>query len=240
MICAGLWQLWDVRQCVVQADKKLSVRVFDGDVTVPFSEGDIPKQIQNWTQVAFQTTPRNRGSDFGERSDVWQYKTPSCYATASLDQTFPGWHELTTCYTNIGWKIVSRKALSRAEALGQEGSKKANGDDWDMIEVIMQKPTGERGYLLFSHFDSFGEGLAVPKNWNTINGFITRVINRMSHRIRATLVQGEAYQIQVFLNSYNSFDDEVITEARKRYVRIRDEVRNRFIKKIEAASASGA
>ena len=104
-----------------------------------------------------------------------------------------------------------------------------------MIEVVMEKPTGERGYLLFSHFDSFGEGLTVPKSWNTVNGFITRVMNRMSHRIRATLVQGEAYQIQVFLQSYNDFDPGVVAEARQRYVRIRDEVRKRFLDKLASA-----
>jgi len=236
MVVAGIWQSWDVRQCMLQADKKLSVRSFDGDVTVPFSEGDIPKEIENWTQVNFRTDTRNRGSDFGERSDVWQYKAPSCYAVASLDQTFPGWHELTTCYTNTGWKIISRKALSRAQALGQDSSEgDSESDNWDMIEVIMQQPTGERGYLLFSHFDSFGQGLTVPRSWNSINGFITRAMNRMSHRIRATLVQGEAYQIQVFLKSYNDFDPEVIAEARQRYVRIREEVRKRFLDKLTSA-----
>ena len=235
MLFAGVWQLWDVRQCVLQADKKLSVRVFDGDVTVPFSEGDIPQEIENWTRISFKTNQRNAGSDFGERSDVWQYKAPSCYATASLDQTFPGWHELTTCYTNTGWKIIDRKALTRAQALGRKSSDDSGGDDWDMIEVTMQKPTGERGYLLFSHFDSFGQGLAVPKSWNTINGFFTRMINRLSHRIRATLVQSEAYQIQVFLNSYSDFNPTVITEARQRYVRIRDEVRKQFLDKLASA-----
>ena len=235
MICAGVWQSWDVWQCMKQADKQLSIRAFDGDVTVPFGEGDVPKEIENWTQVSFQTNQRKRGSDFGERSDVWQYKAPTCYATASLDQTFPGWHELTTCYTNTGWKIISRKALSRTKALGLESSDQTDDDNWDMIEVIMEKPTGERGYLLFSHFDSFGQGLPVPKSWNTINGFITRVMNRMSHRIRATLVQGEAYQIQVFLNSYNDFEPGVVAEARQRYVRIRDEVRKRFLDKLESA-----
>lgn len=237
MIFAGLWQTWDVRQCELQAGKQLSVRSFDGDVTVPFAEGDIPREIDNWTQVAFKTDQRNRGSDFGERSDVWQYKAPSCFATASLDQTFPGWHELTTCYTNTGWKIINRKALTRAQALGVENSGETNADNWDMIEVTMQKPTGERAYLLFSHFDSFGKGLTVPKSWGTIEGFITRVMNRMSHRIRATLVQGEAYQVQVFLTSYNDFDPEVIVEARQRYVKIRDEVRKQFLYKLENPEA---
>ena len=101
----------------------------------------------------------------------------------------------------------------------------------------MEKPTGERGYLLFSHFDSFGQGLTVPRQWNTVNGFITRVMNRMSHRIRATLIQGEAYQIQVFLNSYNDFDDTVVKEARSRYVRIREEVRKKFLDKLSKPEA---
>ena len=136
----------------------------------------------------------------------------------------------TTCYTNIGWKITGRKAISKAKALGLK--KSSDGEKWDMIEVTMQKPTGERGYLLFSHFDSFGEGLTVPRQWNSITGFVTRVMNRMSHRIRANLIQGEAYQIQVFLKSYNDFDKDVIKEARKRYVKIRDEVRNKFLDKL--------
>ena len=233
MLAAGAWQWKDVRACRLRAADNLSVQVFNGDVTVPFSEGDIPKEIENWTRVAFKTDTRNIGSDFGERSDVWQYKSPSCYATASLDQTFPGWHELTTCYRNSGWKIIQRKALKAHQALGLENASDTE-NNWDMIEVTMEKPTGERGYVLFSHFDSFGKGLPVPRNWGTVNGFITRVMNRMSHRIRASLVQGEAYQIQVFLTSYNDFDAEVVSEARKRYVRIRNEVRKQFLKKLAA------
>ena len=235
MVLAGIWQFADVRACKLQADK--AIRVFDSDVTVEFSEGDIPKEIENWTRVAFKTDMRNRGSDFGERSDVWQYRAPSCYATASLDQTFPGWHELTTCYTNTGWKIISRKALSTSEALGPDNPIDDQDNNWDMIEVRMEKPTGERGYLLFSHFDSFGEGLTVPRKWGTVNGFITRVMNRLSHRIRATLVQGEAYQIQIFLTSYNDFDEEVIAEARARYVEIREEVQKRFLEKLAQPEA---
>jgi len=237
MVVAGIWQFTDVLACKRRAADNLSVQVFNGDVTVEFSEGDIPKEIDNWTRVAFQTNMRNIGSDFGERSDVWQYRAPRCSATASLDQTFPGWHELTTCYTNTGWKIVSRKALSIEEAEGLERSDDASDDGWDMIEVKMEKPTGEHGYLLFSHFDSFGQGLAVPRKWGTINGFITRVMNRLSHRIRATLIQSEAYQVQVFLTSYNDFDESITAEARARYVKIREEVRTRFLQKLEQPEA---
>ena len=236
MFLAGIWQFSDVLACRSRAADNLSVQVFDGDVTVEFSESDVPKEIDNWTRVGFQTNVRNIGSDFGERSDVWQYRAPRSSATASLDQTFPGWHELTTCYTNTGWKIISREALSTKEALGLDKSADDTGD-WDMIEVRMEKPTGEHGYLLFSHFDSFGQGLTVPRKWGTINGFITRITNRLSHRIRATLIQGEAYQVQVFLESYNDFDDAIIAEARARYVKIREDVRTKFLEKLSEPEA---
>ena len=236
MVVAGLWQIRDVRASMARADENLAVQVFQGDVTVPFEEGDVPKQIDNWTRVDFKTEQRARGSDFGERSDVWQYRAPTCSAIAALDQTFPGWHELTTCYRNSGWTVTSRKALSPAAAMGVE-SDEIEDNRWGLIEVTMEKPTGEQAYLLFSHFDSFGNGLAVPQQWGTINGFITRVLNRLSHRIRATLLQGEAYQVQVFLTSYNDFSPEVIDEARKRYLKLRSEVRKQFLNKTSSPDA---
>ena len=237
MVVAGLWQFSDVRACQRQADSKKLIRVFDDDVTVPFNEDDIPQKIDNWTRVAFETEMRDRGSDFGERSDSWQFRSPRCKAVASLDQTFPGWHELTTCYTNTGWKVTNRSVLSTSEALGLESPSDDQDDQWDMIEVTMVSPTGQYGYLLFSHFDSFGHGLTVPRQWNSITGFITRVQNRLSHRIRATLIQGEAYQIQVFLTSYNEFSPEIIAEARASYVKIRDEVREKFLAKLAKPEA---
>ena len=229
MIVAGIWQYKDVLACRSRAANELVV--FSEDVTVPFEKKDIPEQIDNWTRVAFQTDQRNRGSDFGERSDVWHFQSPTCHAIASLDQPFPGWHELTVCYTSTNWKVIKRNVLTTAEALGTENPEDYDGEKWDMIEVMMEKPTGERGYLLFSHFDTFGKGLEVPHSWNTVTGFITRLSNRLSHRIRATLIHGEAYQFQVLITSHNDLTPEVIAEARERYVRIRQEVKSKFLEK---------
>ena len=89
MIIAGIWQFTDVLACKRRAKDNLSVQVFDGDVTVEFSEDDIPKQIDNWTRVAYNTDVRNIGSDFGERSDVWQYRSPRCSAIFSTRSDFP-------------------------------------------------------------------------------------------------------------------------------------------------------
>lgn len=230
MILCGLYESWDVKQS--WAHPELAVRFFDADVTVDFVEGDLPKQVgDNWTKVSYQNDDRHRGSDLGQRSDVWQFQSPRCLAHASFDQTFPGWHELTTCYKNQGWKLVSREWHKPEVADGEE--------PWEFIEARFEKQTGEKGYLLFSHFDAFGNPVAAPEKWGTLNSLFIRARNRLSNRVRATLFDGAVYQTQVFLYSFNDFDDETKQEAQDRYLKVREIFRQRFVEK-RAAESNGS
>ena len=243
MIAMGLWQFVDVQRSLARSD--LQVRFFDADVTMEYERDDIPdvingpmQQGNEWKRVHFETQDRSIGSDLGERSDVWQFRSNSCAAVASLDQTFPGWHELTTCYKNQGWKLVEngRKKVRPVDILGPAGA----DNKWTYIEAKLEKKTGEKGYLLFSHFDAFGNGVDAPENWSTFNSIMIRARNRMSHRIRASLFRGEVYQAQVFLSSFNELSPDVKQEVNERYLKIRDELRGRFIekKKLEESDAS--
>jgi hypothetical protein len=102
---------------------------------------------------------------------------------------------------------------------------------WPFIEATFEKKTGEKGYLLFSHFDAFGEGVDAPEQWNSINSFFVRAQNRMSHRIRSSLLRGEVYQTQVFLASFRDLDESVKQEVNERYLKIREQLRIRFKEK---------
>ncbi len=234
---AGVWQLVDVQRSYASASE--FVRFFDSDMTVDFNADDIPQSVGNWTRTDYVMENRDRGSDLGERSDIWKMRSAvSPIATvASLDQTFPGWHELTTCYKNSGWKtnpgqrikMTPHKALGLSE---EDPLPEEYGDpDWDLVQVEFQKPTGEHGFLLFSHFDAFGEGLDVPARWGTLNSLFIRARNRLGHRIRATLFHGEAYQFQVFLGSFNELTPEMKDEVRRHFLLLRAEVRNDFMAK---------
>lgn len=225
MVAFGLWQLFDVQRSFAETDDLL-VRFFDNDVTVDFEKNDMPEFVDSWKQVNYEMQDRSIGSDLGQRSDVWQFRSPTnLAAVASLDQTFPGWHELTTCYANQGWKLVENGRVRKYPSGLMEVPE---GEQWTYIEAKFEKNTGEKGYLLFSHFDAFGEGMNAPENWGTLNSFLIRAKNRMSHRIRAQLFQGEAYQVQVFLTSFNDLDDELIREINLRYLEIREQIRQRF------------
>ena len=230
VVFAGLFQFVDVIRSY--NSPKLSVRFFSTDVTEPFSEGDLPATMNTqdnleWTQINYRAQNRSRGSDLGLRSDTWVYETPNrrLRSTISMDQTFPGWHELTTCYRNTGWKLINRKLLYSPVEINGETV------EWPYIEASFQKETGEHGFLIFSLFDAFGEPLWAPRSWGTVNSFVTRAQNRLSHRIRGSLFQSEAYQSQAFVSQYGEFDPAALDEIRNHYLLIRELLREEFLEK---------
>jgi exosortase len=223
MAFLGLIQLWDVSRSFAQPS--LEVRFFNSDVTVPFQKEDLPEFIDNWELIHYEKSERTRGSDLGRRSDQWIYQGTKSQnpAIVSLDQTFPGWHELTTCYKNQGWKLDSRVVHVEED-----------GQNWPYIEANFSRNTGEHGYLLFSLFDSQGESVDAPLTWNKLNSLFIRIKNRLSNRIRATLFDSEVYQTQLFIRSFRELDEDLKLEAVERYLKAREIMREKFVEKRSA------
>ena len=222
----GIFQLSDVARGFSSAK---TVTFFDADITQAMAEGDLPKQLQNWNRVEtdgykFQT--RDHGSDLGRRSDVWQYRAPSCNAIVSFDQTFPGWHELTTCYRNSGWILnPADRVVIRPPTEGEEEK------PWDIVEAVFTKPTGEKAYLLFSHFNGAGQPENAPVNIGTLESFLTRAKNRLSNRVRRSLFSSETYQVQVFVQYYGELEPVVKKEIQERYAEARETLRQKFLER---------
>ena len=223
----GLFQLTDVARGF---QSTRTVQFFDADITQPMEEGDLPKQFQNWTRLevergGYTFNTRDHGSDLGRRSDTWQYRAPNCNAIVSFDQTFPGWHELTTCYRNSGWKLAGRTVLKPSNATEEES--------WDIVEATFEKNTGEKGYLLFSHFNGAGEPERAPVNVGTLESILVRAKNRLSNRLRRSLFSSETYQVQVWVQHYVELDDGVKAEIESRFVEAREKLRQKFLDRAE-------
>ncbi len=237
LLVCSLWQMGDVWRSF-NAPRALNVQFFDSDSMYPGEENDLPPKVDDWTLVkdGYKAEDRKRGSDLGLRSDSWEYESPRCKAVASFDQTFPGWHELTICYRNVGWTLVDR--IKREATIESEDDE--NGESWPYIEAHFEMNTGEKGFLLFSDFDAFGKPFDAPSEWGTINSFILRAQNRLSHKIRARLFHGEAYQTQVFVSSFADFDESLKAEITEKYLKIREMMRQSYKEKKGATGAEVA
>lgn len=229
----GLLSLWQAKDIWASftTEKSLNVNFFDGDVVFPYEESDLAKQVGDWTLAEYSPSIRREGSDLGRRSDSWIYRAPQYTAQTSLDQTFPGWHELTTCYRNIDWKIVSRVRKSAKISSSDD----ENDREWDYIEAEFEKKTGERGFLVFSFFDSFAEPVFAPGEWGTLNSFFIRAKNRLSHKIRASLFRAEAYQCQVFVQSFGELNQSTKDDVVDHFLQVREQMRQAYKTKVNSS-----
>ena len=164
---------------------------------------------------------------------MWTYRAPNCIAHVSFDQPFPGWHELTTCYRNAGWEIVSRSRKdAKLEILDDSGNE--GSVSWPYVVAEFKKPTGERGFLVFSLFNTDGAPVDPPASWNRLMYFISGIKNRLSGRIRTQFFNTATYQIQAFVRGYGKFDANTQTQIEDRFLRLREITRQRYVEKSTA------
>lgn len=231
----GVSQLVDVIRSLTSS--QYAVRFFDSSRIVDVGSEALPETLKSvsgektveWKKRKYERIDRNRGSDLGQRSDIWQYllEQSMLQAMVSLDQPFPGWHELVTCYRINGWEIdVPRRR-------GSEKLQLENGEtiDWTYVEVgLRHSETSQRGWLMFGFCDESGIPFEAPVEWDDIRYLFEGIKNRLSSRIRSNLFRGQSYQIQVFLVSASDFDEPTKEEIRSQFFEARKHLREAIIK----------
>ncbi len=223
----GIWSLWDIKNCFA-APKAASVNFFSTQVLFPLQADSMPNSLNDWVMIkdSYQSSNRKRASDLGQKSDSWAYRSKKgrYLASASFDQAFPGWHELTKCYTNQGWQLVDRQKKV-GEMPNADGTKK----EWHYVEAHFEKQTGETGMLVFSLFDAFADPFDPPENWNFVTQLWHRGSNRLGERVRARLFHGSAYQTQIFVAGFGPISEEYRDEITTNYLQLREIMRQEFI-----------
>jgi exosortase len=112
-----------------------------------FAAGALDGEYDGWQRGECRTKQRDRDSMWGEQSCVWDFSRGPQVAQLSVDSLFRGWHELTVCYENTGWRIVTREAR-RSEA---------SPDGWPFVVAVMRNDDGRYGISCFSSFDEAGQ-----------------------------------------------------------------------------------
>ena len=100
-----------------------------------------------------------------------------------------------------------------------------------MVEATFRRTTGERGYLLFSHFNGAGEPEDAPINLNTLQAIMIRAKNRLSNRLRSSLFSSETYQCQVWVQHYGELEESTKAEIKERFLQARERLRTKFLER---------
>ncbi|MCR9295946.1 MAG: exosortase U [bacterium] len=194
---------WSVQRKVVD--------FFRDEPLIEMSLHDMPKDLRGWPMLNYDQTNRGPGNDdMGERSDMWYYGAPFGRVTASFDQMFPGWHELTRCYRNSGWKPTQRIVYGRDE-----------GYEWPMVAVDMTR-ADEHGYLVFSLKTRGGKPIQPPGAFTYWTVLQERLRGRLTPAVRGALFGTAAYQQQMFSTTAQPLPEAAKQEIFQRFLTIRE------------------
>ena len=236
---SGLWSSFDVAHSYTTSPDH--VNFFDSKAIRSFEENDLPEKIDQWTAIEGEhgIDIRERGSDIGNRSDRWKFKGSGYSATVSIDQPFPGWHELTSCYKNTGWELLRRER--EGDPLAPDADDSGAGK-WPYVIAEFKRETGERGFLVFALFNSVGEPVIPPAKWDRMSSWLySGIQNRVSNRVRSSLFDNSTYQIQTFVTSYgNGLEDAAEQEVQNHFLKIREILKDKFLTRTGTASSESS
>jgi exosortase len=163
---------------------------------------ELPDTVAGWDQVKSGAMFVERPQTEAAKSEVWQFRRGDAFVSVAMDYPFTGYHELTICYSESGWKVRSEAADPPA----------------GMTRVMMDKPNGD-GYLVFAQLDESGRPVMQPPlpDPHTVWGWlVARVpIARQMVGSERLAISGPSYQVQTLLQSSGptTADQRRATEA---------------------------
>jgi exosortase len=181
-------------------------------------EASLPAEIGPLQRVAFEAQERHRDDISGQYSRVFRYRDEEGNEyLMSCDFPFgPDWHELTVCYTSVGWLMAEAPEVQTASAAGEP--------NWGFVEVRFAKPEGSGGLLVYAAFDEHGLCVAPPAR--TLVGDIWDSLTKKQRALQG----GTLFQVQVWTTSAGPVGKEQAAKARELLLAVRDQIRQTVTK----------
>lgn len=149
----------------------------------------------------------------------------------SIDYPYPGPHDLTECYTNIGWKVEKREIL-RPEG---EGTQQAAEP---LAVSQLQRPLYGHALLVFSHADKDGKTEAFVFRDDAIGTADTRAKRRWTSFLNPEKTDedtskpknGPYLQFQLLVRSPVEFKESDVAELKTLFEQLKSTVREKAYK----------
>lgn len=112
----------------------------------------MPEKVAEWQRLNSEVPALHKIETAGVFSQVWHYRRGDTVASVALDYPFRGYHDVTWCYENAGWKVAQRSLV------GSGGL--SNSPAW--MEVRMEKDLITRAGLWLATVDEQGRWQEKP------------------------------------------------------------------------------
>ncbi len=179
-------------------------------VTV-LSEESLPEVLSGFSRTGYTTETRERTSELGHYSNLWDYAGAGIKARVACDHPFPEWHPLQQCYVSQGWQVNST------------GSELSNG--WRALVVRLSHPTtGRNGLLIYSLFDKSGRPVQPPGLENPG----AMIMNRLFRGTSVGLLDPVCFQSQVFVETAIAVDNRYLEPLLKLHFASRETMRQQI------------
>ncbi|MEM7453544.1 MAG: exosortase U [Planctomycetota bacterium] len=115
--------------------------IFEAERLAFPEEADMPGIIGAWQRVNYVHENRGEHNLQAEDSFIWTYRSGDLTAKVSIDCPWNNWHDLSVCYSGLGWTTSS--------VLHYEEDRDGPG----FTRIDLTKPTGETGVVFFCSVD---------------------------------------------------------------------------------------
>lgn len=190
---------------------------------LPFpQEADMPASIGDWKLVSFKHTNRGKAKLQAEDSFIWTYEYNGVQALISVDCPWDAWHDLSYCYSGLGWTTRSDHFFD-GDATSGEGT-----DPERFSQLSMHKQSGEVGMVIFSSVDANGN--MVAPQYSSGHFSLEAVFNQLVANLTSVLGLGTdkragwmGYKLplstlQLYCTPETEIDEEKVKSLRRLFV----------------------
>jgi exosortase len=159
----------------------------------------LPQQIDQWERVNFDHRVRDEASLLAPESYLWSYQRGDEILTISLDSPYHQYHDLTICYSGLGWTV-------------DRASNYNPSDSASNFTTLKLRKTSENGIVYFAAMDQRAEAvLPLEYRLNNIFESVADNIRLAIGSYNVSEMKGYAlpvYQIQLLYQSRSSIDSQ--------------------------------
>lgn len=181
-------------------------------------QSDIPADIDGWRALDFEHVVRSRESIQGENSFIWRLAKGPETAAVSLDGDWDDYHDLTYCYTGLGWRVDTTHNYE--SLVGNSADPATANQNYSVLKL--SKPTGEQGLVVFCGIDQYGKIVQpqIKLGQNTLTHLKEKSINSLRiaigmaplESIRKTTYVPPVTTLQVYYAPNGPMNEQVVEE----------------------------